>query len=127
MFVAAFGASELAAQEAASAGETSSESHIVDGTVLNPGATEPMDIQFEFTGAGDDLAAAILVPGANLRVELLEPRFLAKKFTFAFVEPGGTTRIECDLFRKRDDSFQGDCMEEGGGAPGQITIEPTGY
>lgn len=67
------------------------------------------------------------VPGANLRVELLEPHFAEKKFTFAFQEPGGTDRIECDLFRKRDDSFQGDCMKEGGGAPGQITIEPTGY
>lgn len=128
LFATVFGASDLAAQGTASDDAAApSESHVVDGTVLNPGATEPMDIQFEFTGSGDDLQAAILVPGANLRVELLEPRFLEKKFTFAFVEPGGTTRIECDLFRKRDDSFQGDCMEEGGGAPGQITIEPTGY
>ena len=128
LFAAAFGASGLAAQEAtAGAAETPSESRVVDGTVLNPGATEPMDIQFEFTGSGDDLQAAILVPGVDMRVELLEPHFAEKKFTFAFQEPGGTDRIECDLFRKRDDSFQGDCMKEGGGAPGQITIEPSGY
>lgn len=127
LFVAAFGASELSAQEAASAGAASPEDHIVDGTVLNPGATVPMDIQFAFAGSGDDLEAAIVVPGANLRVELLEPLFTDEKFTFAFQEPGGTDRIECDLFRKRDDSFQGDCMKEGGGAPGQITVEPTGY
>ena len=128
LFAAAFGASEVVAQEAASGGgETPSERRVVDGTVLNPGATEPMDIQFEFTGSGEDLQAAILVPGASLRVDLLEPLFLEKQFTFAFHEPGGTDRIECALFRANDDSFKGDCLEEGGGAPGQMTLEPTGF
>lgn len=128
LFAVASGASDIAAQEAAStAAEASPEAHVVAATVLNPGATAPMDINFEFTGSGDDLEAAIVVPGVNLRVELLEPRFHEKKFTFAFIEPSGTDRIECTLFRDRDDSFSGDCAEQGGGAPGQMTLEPTGY
>lgn len=128
LFGAAFGTSPMAAQEVKSGEEGApSESRIVDATVLNPGSTQPMDIQFEFTGSEENLRAAILVPGVDLRVELLEPRFHEKTFTFAFQEPGGGDRIECTLFRNRDDSFDGDCMEEGGGAPGQMTLEPTGY
>lgn len=128
LFAAASGASELTAQDAMSAdAETPPEPHVVAGTVLNPGGTVPMDVSFEFTGSGDDLQAAILVPGMNLRVELLEPQFDETKFTFAFVEPGGNERIECTLFRDRSDAFSGDCMQEGGGAPGQMTVEPTGY
>ena len=128
LFAAALGASELTAQEAASGDrETPSESRVVDGTVMPPGVTEPMDMHFEFTGSGDDLQATIHVPGANVRVELLEPLFDEDTFTFAFHEPDGTDRIECVLFREADDSFKGDCMEEGGGAPGQMTLEPTGF
>lgn len=128
LFAAALGASELTAQEAASGEEeTPSESHVVDGTVMPPGATEPMEMHFEFKGSGDDLQATIHVPGANVRVELLEPLFNENAFTFAFHEPDGTNRIECVLFREGDDSFKGDCMEEDGGAPGHMTMEPTGF
>ena len=127
LLVVAFGSNGLIAQEAEFSAEEPSETRVVDGTVLNPGATQPIDIQFEFTGSEEDLEAAILVPGMDLRVELLEPRFREESFTFAFQEPGGGDRIECTLFRNRDGSFDGDCMEEDGGAPGQMTVEPTGY
>lgn len=128
LFAAALGASELAAQEAVSENEeTPSESRVVDGTVMPPGAPEPMDIHFEFTGSGNDLQATIHVPGANVRVELVDPVVGEKQFTFAFYEPDGTDRIECTLLRASDDSFKGDCLETDGGAPGQMTLEPTGF
>lgn len=128
LFAAALGASELGAQETASGDEeTPAESRVVDGTVMPPGAPEAMDIHFEFTGSGDDLRATIHVPGANVRVELVDTVVGEKQFTFAFYEPDGTDRIECVLLRADDDSFKGDCMEESGEAPGQMTLEPTGF
>ena len=120
--------SDLRAQEAEAeapdtAAEAPAEVQVVGATFLNPGALEPMALNAEFTGSGNDLAAALSVPGMDLRVELNELLITADKFTFSFIEPGGELTVECSLFKLDDGSFRGDCFAGDDGSSAEMTIE----
>ncbi|MDH3428160.1 MAG: hypothetical protein OEM23_06970 [Gemmatimonadota bacterium] len=110
-----------AAPEAAEAAEAASDVQVVGATFLNPGAMEPMALNAEFTGSGDDLTAALTVPGMDLRVELNELLITDDTFTFSFLEPGGTLTIECSLYKLDDASFRGECFA--GDDTAEMTIE----
>ena len=98
-----------------------SDVQVVDATILNPGAFEPMALNVEFSGFGDSMTAALTVPDMEgFRMEMNDLRFSDKGLTFTFLEPGGTT-IDCDLMRLEDDSFRGEC--DAGGVPIEMTIE----
>jgi hypothetical protein len=93
----------------------------VDAAIIRPGAFEPMALNVEFSGSGDELAAAITVPGAaGMRMEMSDLLISDEAFKFSFLEPGGTN-IECSLIRLEDDSFRGECGS-GGGDPVEMTI-----
>ncbi len=107
-------AAEATAEAAAEAtADTPSDVQFVDATLLNPGAFEPMALNIEFSGSGDEWAAAITVPGLEMRIELLDLLLSEDKFSFSMVPPGGD-EIECTLYQLSDDSFRGDCFDDGG-------------
>lgn len=93
---------------------------VVDATFTNPGAVEPTDVQVEFTGSGDDLGGAILVPGTELRLPLNDVQVTDDRLMFTFEEPGGST-VDCSLNRLSDDSFRGQCEAQGQTA--EMTID----
>lgn len=93
---------------------------VVDATFMNPGAMEPTEVQVEFTGSGDDLGGAIVVPAADLRIPLSDMLLTEDRLTFDFVEPGGST-VDCTLNRLGDDSFRGQCLA--GGQTAEMTID----
>ena len=115
------GVSHVHAQEAADAGEEDVEVavdvdvRVVAGSVVNPGDVDPMDLNFEFSGAGESLQAEITVPGAEgMRIVMNELLITDTRFTFSFQAPGNSSYIECDLERMQDDSFYGDCFDDEG-------------
>lgn len=127
MFVFA-GASDLRAQDGdagtadEAATETPSDVQIVEATILNPGAMEPMDLNVEFSGSGDELAAAITLPGMEMRIELTDLLITDDAFSFSFTAPGEDLVIDCSLFRLGDESFRGDCFAGDDGTSAEMTI-----
>jgi hypothetical protein len=129
MFVLA-GTSDLRAQdEAADAtaeaaadatADVLSGVQVVDATFLNPGSFEPMALAIEFSGSGDEWAAALTVPGMEMRIELLDLLLTEDEFSFSLV-PSGDDLIECKLYQLDDDSFRGECVDDEG-TPGEMTI-----
>ncbi len=121
MFVFA-GTSNLHAQEAAADpvvdateqadSEAATDVQVVEATILNPGAFEPMELNVEFSGSGDDLAAAIMIPGMEMRFELTDLLLVDDEFSFLFVSPGGQ-EVECTLYELDDTSFRGECLADG--------------
>lgn len=93
---------------------------VVDATFLSPGQVQPTEVQVEFTGSGDDLGGAIVVPAADLRIPLSDMLLTEDRLTFDFVEPGGST-VDCTLNRLGDDSFRGQCLA--GGQTTEMTID----
>jgi len=94
---------------------------IVDATFMSPDQMQPTEVQVEFTGSGDDLGGTILVPGADLRIELLEMMLSDDRLTFTFEDPGGAATIDCSLNHLKDHSFRGPC--EAGGQTVEMTID----
>lgn len=117
MFVFA-GTSDVLAQDAAAdvteevVVETQIDVQVVEATILNPGAFEPMELNVEFSGSGDDLAAAITVPGMEMRIELTDLLLVDDEFSFSLINPGGQ-EIDCTLFELDDTSFRGECLADG--------------
>jgi len=115
---------EAAAESASDAvAEVASDVQVVDASILNPGAMEPMDLNVEFSGSGDELAAAITVPGMEMRIELNEMLFTDDTFSFSFIAPGEDLVIECSLFELGDESFRGECFAGDDGTTAEMTIE----
>ena len=125
MFIIA-GTTDLRAQDAAAADETTAEIptdvQIVAATIINPGAFEPMDLNVEFSGSGDDLAAAITIPGMEMRIDLNDLLVADDEFSFSLINPGGQT-IECNLYQLDDESFRGECFAGDDGTTAEMTIE----
>ena len=123
--------SDLRAQEAAAeapadaseeaAPETPTDVQVVEATIINPGAFEPMELNVEFSGSGDDLAAAITIPGMEMRIDLNDLLVADDEFSFSLVNPGGQA-IECALYQLDDESYRGECMAEGEGEPAEMTL-----
>ena len=123
------GTSDLRAQEAdteaaaettaEAATETPSDLQVVEATILNPGAFEPMEFNVEFSGSGDDLDAAITIPGTEMRIEMNDLLVADEEFTFSLVDPGGS-EIECTLYQLDDDSYRGECTD--GGEAAEMTL-----
>ncbi len=106
--------------DAAATVEAPSDLQVVEASFLKPGAFEPMALNVEFSGSGDDLAAAITIPGTEMRFELTDLLLVDDEFSFSLVTDGGNA-MECWLYQVDDDSFRGECMaEDGEGA--EITI-----
>jgi hypothetical protein len=124
MFIFA-GTSELSAQDAAAADETTAETptdvQVVEATIINPGAFEPMDLNVEFSGSGDDLAAVITIPGMEMRIDLNDLLVADDEFSFSLINPGGQA-IECNLYQLDDESYRGECMAEGEGEAAEMTL-----
>lgn len=107
------GASHLHAQDTAE--EPAGDLRIVEGSVLNPGDVDPMALNFEFSGTGESLNGEITVPGVEgMRVAMNELLLTESRFTFSFQAPGDSSYIECDLERRDDDSFDGECFDDQG-------------
>lgn len=94
---------------------------VVDATFMNPGAMEPTAVQVEFTGSGDELGGAILVPGSDMRIPLNDVKVTDDRLMFTFEDPGGAATIDCSLNRLGDDSFRGQC--EANGQAAEMTID----
>lgn len=108
-------ATHLHAQEVDADADTPSDVRVVEGSITNPGSVDPMPLNFEFSGSGDGLAAAITVPAvADMRIVMNELMLTDSRFTFSFAAPGDETLIECDLERQDDDSFEGECFDDEG-------------
>ena len=111
--------SSLAAQD----GTDAPEVRVIPGTFTNENNIDPMDLNFEFSGSGETLEAAITIPGVeSLRIEMNDLLLTDELFNFSFVEPSGTEVIECSLERLSDDSFRGECF--GSEGSGEMTIDP---
>ena len=90
--------------------EAGGKDQVVDGSVLNPGATEPLVLNFNCSGAGEDLAGAITVPGVEaLRMDLRDVVVTTDRFMFVYTSPDGT-EIECTLLEEGGEGFRGECM-----------------
>ena len=74
--------------------DIASDVQVVDATFQNPGSFEPMALAIEFSGSGDEWAAALTVPGMEMRIELLDLLLTEDEFTFSLVPPGDDL-IEC--------------------------------
>jgi hypothetical protein len=108
-------AQEAAAEAEAPAAATPADLQVVAGSVLNPGTVDPMPLNFEFTGSGDDLEGAITVPAVeDMRIVMNDLMLTDSRFTFSFNAPGNEELIECDLERQDDDSFAGECFDDAG-------------
>ncbi len=106
-------AADATAEAAAAATEEApSDVQLVEASILNPGAFEPMELNVEFSGSGDNLAAAITIPGMEMRIGLDDMLLTDDLFSFSFVNPGGQA-VECSLFRLDDNSFRGECLADG--------------
>jgi hypothetical protein len=121
------GTSDLRAQEAAAdvteevVAETPIDVQVVEATIINPGAFEPMDLNVEFSGSGDELAAAITIPEMDMRIDLNDLLISDDEFSFSLVNPGGQA-IACTLYQLDDDSYRGDCMAEGDDESAEMTL-----
>lgn len=121
MFVLA-GTSNLHAQEAAADpvvdateqadSEAATDVQVVEATIFSPDAFEPMELNVEFSGSGDDLAAAITMPGMEMRIDLTGLVLTDDEFKFSMTSPGGE-EVECTLYQLDDASYRGECMAEG--------------
>jgi len=125
MFVFA-GTSDVLAQEAADVAEevvveTQIDVQVIEATIMNPGAFEPMELNVEFNGSGDDLAAAITIPGMEMRIDLNDLLVADDEFSFSLVNPGGQ-EIECTLYELDDASYRGECMAVGEGEAAEMTL-----
>ncbi len=113
---------DASAEAAADAtADVTADVQVVDATILNPDAFEPMALAIEFSGSGDEWAAALTVPGMEMRIELLDLLLTEDEFTFSLVPPGDDL-IECALYQLDDDSFRGECVDDDG-TSGEMTIE----
>jgi hypothetical protein len=127
MFIVS-GTSGLVAQEVAAdaseevAADGQTDIQVVEATILNPGAFEPMDLNVEFSGSGDDLAAVISIPGMDMRIDLADLLLADDEFSFSLINPGGQL-IECNLYQLDDESFRGDCTD-GDGEAAEMTLGP---
>ncbi len=101
--------------------DIASDVQVVDATFQNPGSFEPMALAIEFSGSGDEWAAALTVPGMEMRIELLDLLLTEDEFTFSLVPPGDDL-IECALYQLDDDSFRGECVDDEG-MSGEMTID----
>ncbi len=115
---AAADATEEAAADATE--EVPSDVQVVEASIINPGAFEPMALNVEFSGSGDDLAATITIPGMEMRIALDDLLLTDDLFSFSLVNPGGQA-IECSLYQLDDESYRGECMD-GGGEGAEMTI-----
>ncbi len=108
-------AQEAGAEAEAPAVEAPADLQVIAGSILNPGSVDPMPLNFEFTGSGDDLEGAITVPAVeDMRIVMNELMLTDSRFTFSFQAPGNSNYIECDLERQDDDSFSGECFDDTG-------------
>jgi hypothetical protein len=80
-----------------------------------------MDLNVEFSGFGDDLAAAITIPEMEMRIELTDLLLADDEFSFSLINPGGQ-EIECTLYELDDKSFRGECVVEGQGESAEMTL-----
>jgi len=126
MFIFA-GTTDLRAQDAAAdvtedvVVETQIDVQVVEATIINPGAFEPMDLNVEFSGSGDDLAAAITIPGMEMRIDMNDLLVGDDEFSFSLVNPGGQA-IDCTLYQLDDESYRGECMAEGEDESAEMTL-----
>lgn len=100
--------------------DTPSDVQVVDASIVNPGAVEPMALNVEFSGSADEWAGALTIPGMEMRIDLDDMLLTDDLFSFSLVNSGGQ-EIECSLFRLDDDSFRGECTD-GGGEGAEMTI-----
>ena len=89
------------------------------GTVTTPGG-ETVAVSYTITAKND--TTAISIDAAQHGVfEASGVKLEPGKVTFTFT-PGPT--VTCVLTRKDDGSFAGECNDDGGGAPAQMTMVP---
>ncbi len=121
------GTSDVLAQDAAAdvaeevVVETQIDVQVVEATIINPGAFEPMELNVEFSGSGDDLAAAITIPGMEMRIDLTDLVLANDEFSFSLTNPGGQ-EIECSLYQLDDESYRGECTAEGEDEAAEMTL-----